>query len=652
MVKKILPYIFILFFAMTSIFSNTCMSVDFFNRYQSNYLKYTFNVSDYMRQRNISDAPPGFKKLGKGAFGVVSEASLLVEKKKEIQGAFKAIKYNIFEKPLLDKELSFFETFAPKYPLFFIKYYNCVRDEINKSVLIFTEKLDGSLYKKPEKQQFLYNMQKNDKLFKMFENHPLSVKIGLLLNMALGISLMHKEGYVHYDIKPDNFLIKQGKYPIIKVIDYGMVHNPLKSREIISKRGTPNYMDPAISTSYPLNSRRNDIYSLGMTFIEIFYNISFGLEKYGVNGDNLYLLLKNVSKNRFKDYKNCLLPAENTLTICETPNEMNNSKEDKVLRALFISMINSDIKERPYAEEIVITLTYILKKIDPESLYLPENHNKLKKAVYGESDLEHFPVITSRYNAEVVHNLDLQYLKEDSIKKYNFINQNSKQYVLDKIEASYKIKEENNNKNGEHIMKAPVDHQNRFDAHQRHKRIASLDSLHPQNFNNIQEINKINDYNKGVFANNNNAVGSYNRYPDNKWYDPLIQGDNLKGKEKPELIQHNHNLNNGMKNQNPYILMHDERRAKSSDKKKKIFDNVKGNSNNIGYRLDLKMPNDYKEKEFDKDEINKMLYPHNLGLFNNNKIDEKLKQKYNFNNPNQNGAMQHFPGAKPLRAYI
>lgn len=416
----------------------SCMSVDSFKNNISKYLREASDVSRYI-ERYSTYAGRRLNKLGKGAFGVVYEVSLLPNIENE-QGAFKVITYDNREMFLLKKEINFFKNVAPKYPLFFLKYYNCVIDNFNNRLMIFTEKLDRSLHVAPDRSNWLYKKEKNRKLFRVVKDKPLSVKIGLLLNMALGISLIHKEGYIHYDIKPENFLIKDGEYPIIKIIDYGIVHDFKRSREVIENIGTPYYMDPNIASYRPKNSIENDIYSLGITFIEIFFNVFFGFQE--SRALDVASIINLFSNKRIKNYQDCLLPNNYTIKNCELPDEMiRYPTEEKVLKKLFISMIDFDIKERPSSEEVVITLYYILKSIDPDSIYLPENENKLYRKAYGDINSKEYPKITSSSNANPVEKLDLEYLEKINIKKFN-LHEYIKDFVLNKINEQERLEED------------------------------------------------------------------------------------------------------------------------------------------------------------------------------------------------------------------
>lgn len=100
--------------------------------------------------------------------------------------------------------------------------------------------------------------------------------IGYMLDTVLqqateGLYHMHSKGYVHCDIKPDNFLVsREGE---TKVIDFTISRKIKKgiakifSRRSRSIQGTRSYMSPEQIRGLTLDAR-SDIYSFGCVFFE------------------------------------------------------------------------------------------------------------------------------------------------------------------------------------------------------------------------------------------------------------------------------------------------------------------------------------------------------------------------------------------------
>jgi serine/threonine protein kinase len=86
-----------------------------------------------------------------------------------------------------------------------------------------------------------------------------------------GMAYLHKQGYVHRDIKPDNFLIDESGE--VKLIDFalcvrkkGLVGRLLGGRGKV--QGTRSYMSPEQIRGQALDERA-DIYSFGCTLYEL-----------------------------------------------------------------------------------------------------------------------------------------------------------------------------------------------------------------------------------------------------------------------------------------------------------------------------------------------------------------------------------------------
>ncbi|MBP85856.1 MAG: protein kinase [Planctomycetaceae bacterium] len=97
-----------------------------------------------------------------------------------------------------------------------------------------------------------------------------SAKIAQQAAMALGH--MHEKGWVHCDVKPDNFLLNEDGE--IKLIDFtiarkaakGMLGRMFGKAKVI--RGTRSYMSPEQIRGQPVDGR-SDIYALGCVYYEL-----------------------------------------------------------------------------------------------------------------------------------------------------------------------------------------------------------------------------------------------------------------------------------------------------------------------------------------------------------------------------------------------
>jgi eukaryotic-like serine/threonine-protein kinase len=95
-----------------------------------------------------------------------------------------------------------------------------------------------------------------------------------ILSAAAGsLAHLHEKGWIHRDIKPDNFLLRDDD--VIKLIDFNLARKPAgglsklfggKTKVI---QGTHSYMSPEQIRGQPVDAR-SDIYSLGCMVHEFF----------------------------------------------------------------------------------------------------------------------------------------------------------------------------------------------------------------------------------------------------------------------------------------------------------------------------------------------------------------------------------------------
>lgn len=92
----------------------------------------------------------------------------------------------------------------------------------------------------------------------------------LIFEMLAGVHFFHECGYLHFDIKPANFLVDNNGY--IKLSDFGLSHkiSDLPSLDDIFE-GDSTYISPEVFNRKSLKSldTKCDVYSLGLSFLEI-----------------------------------------------------------------------------------------------------------------------------------------------------------------------------------------------------------------------------------------------------------------------------------------------------------------------------------------------------------------------------------------------
>ena len=89
----------------------------------------------------------------------------------------------------------------------------------------------------------------------------------ILIQLAEGIEYIHRAGFFHFDLKPDNILVNE--YGDLRIIDFDLAcerkKKPIKIREL---SGTPAYIAPEV-LQFKRVDETTDIFSFGVIAFEI-----------------------------------------------------------------------------------------------------------------------------------------------------------------------------------------------------------------------------------------------------------------------------------------------------------------------------------------------------------------------------------------------
>jgi eukaryotic-like serine/threonine-protein kinase len=160
--------------------------------------------------------------------------------------------------------------------------------------------------------------------------------VDTFIKAAEGLSAMHKAGYIHCDIKPNNII--RNERGEVKVIDFGQTAKVNTIKERI--QGTPDYIAPEQVNRNPVVPQ-TDVYNLGAT---LYYALT------GKPAPTLYTVNKKGENSFLVD------------TRIETPQQLN-PKVPTALSNLTIEMISTRKDRRPATMDEVVNRLELAKHV-------------------------------------------------------------------------------------------------------------------------------------------------------------------------------------------------------------------------------------------------------------------------------------------------
>lgn len=161
-------------------------------------------------------------------------------------------------------------------------------------------------------------------------------KIKFIMQLVNGVYFLNSHNLIHGDIKPENILVYND---YLKLTDFYLSRD-CKFNKSNRKLYTINYRPPECNNlSYSLKS---DIWALGCTIYEIYYNQKYFLFD---NKGNLYHLACNEERK----------------------------KENNYINKLIKNMITEDIEKRISIDEVAEYLSIRKEKTNKKNLFLKEN---------------------------------------------------------------------------------------------------------------------------------------------------------------------------------------------------------------------------------------------------------------------------------------
>ncbi len=98
---------------------------------------------------------------------------------------------------------------------------------------------------------------------------PVPATLTFARQVAEALGYMHRNGYVHGDVKPENIHLVAGRRA--KLLDLGFAHRPGENAGLLDDGcvlGTANYIAPELCAGPPTDDFTADVYGLGVTLYE------------------------------------------------------------------------------------------------------------------------------------------------------------------------------------------------------------------------------------------------------------------------------------------------------------------------------------------------------------------------------------------------
>ena len=153
----------------------------------------------------------------------------------------------------------------------------------------------------------------------------------IIFQMIYSVAFLHKLGYVHFDIKPSNFLIKENGQLLLSDFCLTIKENDIKNYSSEDFEGDSIFISPELFyKDKDTITKKTDIYSLGLSILQILTNIDLP------NNGSTWQLIRTVG-----------IPKE---FLDKIPSFVG---ENEIFKKLILSMTNNKAKDRPDLETIL-----------------------------------------------------------------------------------------------------------------------------------------------------------------------------------------------------------------------------------------------------------------------------------------------------------
>jgi eukaryotic-like serine/threonine-protein kinase len=94
--------------------------------------------------------------------------------------------------------------------------------------------------------------------------------VAIARQIAAGLAALHRKGFLHGDLKPDNVVLLPGNG--VRIIDFGSAHRPGENQALLDQGyilGTPDYLAPELCAFRPEEDASSDLFSMGVVLFEM-----------------------------------------------------------------------------------------------------------------------------------------------------------------------------------------------------------------------------------------------------------------------------------------------------------------------------------------------------------------------------------------------
>ena len=153
----------------------------------------------------------------------------------------------------------------------------------------------------------------------------------IIFQMIISVSVLHKLGYIHFDIKPSNFLVKEDGQLLLSDFCLTIKEKDIKNYSSEELEGDSMFISPELFyRDKDVINTKTDVFSLGLSILQILTNVD--LPKNGLT----WQLIRTVG-----------IPQEFLDQIPYLDGD------NKILKNLIASMINYNSENRPYLDNIL-----------------------------------------------------------------------------------------------------------------------------------------------------------------------------------------------------------------------------------------------------------------------------------------------------------